>query len=269
MPVAYNIPPVLLLVLVVGIAVFLACAGQIYVHRRFGGQDFVRHNEVGGFIVAVVGSLYAVVLGFLTVIAWQHFADARELVAAEAAAATDAWHSSVGLPLQERRRLRQDMKEYARIMVSSEWPEMRLGGFDKEADVALMDAIGVAGNTLPANLRESNAQSASGDQLGVLHDDRQRRLSMNSIGVSGFEWLVLLIGAACVIAFCWLFGLANARVHLLMTSAVTIVIASTLVLLFELQYPFRSPVGIGDDAWRGVLSHIDLMESGTQPEMRM
>src|SRR5271154_2075598 len=39
-------------------AVAGACLGQWYVHRRFREADFVRHNEVGGFIVAIVGSLY-------------------------------------------------------------------------------------------------------------------------------------------------------------------------------------------------------------------
>jgi hypothetical protein len=29
------------------------------------------HNEVGGIVIAVTGTLYAVVLGFLTVVVWQ------------------------------------------------------------------------------------------------------------------------------------------------------------------------------------------------------
>ncbi|MBV8223057.1 MAG: DUF4239 domain-containing protein [Candidatus Eremiobacteraeota bacterium] len=133
----------------------------------------------------------------------------------------------------------------------------------------LMDAIGAAGNFVPTNFGQSNSQSGTMEQLAIIHDDRQRRLSTNSAGVSGFEWLVLLLGATCVICFCWLFGLANPKTHLLMTSAVTIVVVSLLVLLFELQYPFRSPVGVNDDAWRGVLQHIELMQSGMQPDMKM
>ncbi|MBV8373619.1 MAG: hypothetical protein JOY69_10185, partial [Candidatus Eremiobacteraeota bacterium] len=43
-------------------AVAVACFGQWYVHRRFAQFDFVRHNEVGGFIIAVVGAVYGVLL---------------------------------------------------------------------------------------------------------------------------------------------------------------------------------------------------------------
>lgn len=253
----------------IAVAVALACGGQLYVHRRFAHQDFVQHNEVGGFIIAVVGTLYAVVLGFLTVVVWQHFADARDLVAIESAAAADTWHTAVGLPIASRMRVRQDIVEYSNLMVDREWPDMRRGNFDLKADLVLMDAIAADGWFVPANLREGNAQSATMDQLSILHDDRQRRLNINANGVSWFEWVILLLGAVCVVCFCWLFGLRNERTHLIMTSAVTVVIVSMLVLLFELQYPFRSNIGIGSDAWSGAVSHIRLMQRGSQMQMRM
>lgn len=250
-------------------AVALACSGQWYVHRRFNHLDFVRQNEVGGFIVSIVGALYSVLLGFMTVIAWQHFSDSRQLVAQESAASTDAWHTSVGLPAEERSRVRRDMLLYANAMLQSEWPAMRSRGFDKDADVIVMDAIGAAGDFNPRNLKEANAQSATLQQLGALHDYRQRRLSGNRSGMASFEWLVLMIGATCIVGFCWLFGLENENVHLMMTSAVTIIMTTTLVLLFELQCPFQSDLRIAPDDWNGVVSHIEFMQSGAQGEMRM
>jgi hypothetical protein len=85
------------------------------VHRRFSESVFVRHNEVGGFIEAVVAALYGVLLGFMTVIAWQHFSGARDLARAESAAATDTWHTAVGMPPSERRRVRADVLHYASV----------------------------------------------------------------------------------------------------------------------------------------------------------
>jgi hypothetical protein len=46
---------------------------------------------------------------------------------------------------------------------------------------------------------ESNAQNATLQQLGVMHHARQRRIAINRRGVSWFEWMVLLVGAVCVI----------------------------------------------------------------------
>jgi len=161
------------------------------------------------------------------------------------------------------------MMSYAEIMKAREWPLMRHGGFDPDAAMIGMDASDVAGSAVPRNPGEANAQSATIQQLTVMHDARQRRIAMNDSGVSWFEWLVLLIGAACIVCFCWLFGLKNRRTHLLMTSTVVTMIASILVLLFELQYPFRSNVGIGPEAWNNAVSHLHQMQSGSMAGMRM
>ena len=250
-------------------AVTLACLGQWYVHRQFSEADFVRHNEVGGFIVALVGALYGVLLGFMTVIAWQHFAGSAQLVAQESAAAADAWHTSVGLPAGPRSRVRRDMLLYANAMVKREWPDMENRAYDKYSDLIVMDAIGAVGDFNPRLLKEANAQTATLAQLSALHDYRYRRISDNRSGILSFEWLVLLAGAVCIVGFCWLFGLENKNVHLIMTSTVTTIITATLILLFELQYPFQSALRIPPDDWTGVVSHIQFMQSGPQAEMRM
>jgi uncharacterized membrane protein YfcA len=250
-------------------AVGAACLGQWYVHQRFREADFVRHNEVGGFIVAIVGSLYGVLLGFTTAIAWQHFAECKQLVATESAAATDAWHTAVGLPGRPRVRVRMDMQLYADAMIKRDWPAMRRGGVDRDADWILMDAIGAAGNSDPRTFQAANAQSATLAQLSALHDGRQRRLSENRSGILPFEWLILMLGGACMVAFCWLFGVENKNVHLMMTSAVTIIVTATLVMLFELQYPFQSDLRIQPDDWSAVVAHIQYMMSGPLAGMRM
>lgn len=257
---AMSVRPSILLLVVVALTVSAACVGQLYVHRRFSQKALLQHNEVGGFIIAVAGTLYAVVLGFLTVVGSQHFSDARGLVADESAAATDTWHMAVGLPSARRREVRHDMLRYANVMIENEWPLMRHGAFDIQGDFIVMDAIGAAEAFKPADLGQSNAQSATLQQLGVVHDVRQRRLADNASGISRFEWLVLLVGATCMISFCWLFGVANRAIHLLMTSAVAVLISSTLILLFELQYPFRSGTSIPAEDWKGVVAHIELMQ---------
>jgi Protein of unknown function (DUF4239) len=264
-----ELPALVVFFIAVIFGVAFACGGQWYVHRRFPEEDFVRHNEVGAVIVAIAGTLYAVVLGFLTVAAWEHYTEARRFVGSESAAAADAWHMAVGLPAARRTRVRGDLLEYAELMVTREWPLMRSGGFDSRGDILVMDAIGTAGTLKPADMGESNAQSETMTQLGILHDVRQRRLAESTSDIGTFAWFVLLFGAACITCFCWLFGAKNRRVHLLMTACVAVMMTSILVLLFELQYPFRTGLRIPPDDWTAVIRHIGVMQSGTQPEMRM
>jgi hypothetical protein len=264
----YAIPAALLLSIVLIAAIALSSAGQSFVHHRFRNRGFVGHNEVGGIIITVSGAIYAVILGFLTIEAWERVQEARELTALESDADIDAWHTAVGLPADLRRHIRDDMLEYAEMMVDSEWRLMKMGHFNPDAGNIDMHALDVAGSLIPSNGAESNAQLLTLQQLTTLHDARQRRISINRSGVSWFEWLVLSIGAICIICFCWLFELRSLRTHLLMTAMVVTLIASTLALLFELQYPFRSSVGVSTEAWEGAIAHIHAMQTGSQMNMR-
>lgn len=264
-----TIPAIIFLSCAIVLAIGFACLGQLCVHRHFGKHYLVEHNEVGGVMIVLAGTLYAVVLGFFTVVAWQHYQEAREIVVMESNADIDAWHTAVGLSPTTRERVRSDMLAYANATIDLEWPAMRHGDFDPNLAVIGMDAIDATASFLPANPAQASAQTSTMQQLTIIHDARQRRIGVNRDGIAWFEWLVLLIGGACIICFCWIFGLRNERVHLMMTSTVVTITVSIMALLFELQYPFRSDVGIGPDAWQYAVDHIHQMQTGSLAEMRM
>ena len=265
----YAIPAALLLFGVLALAVAAALGVQAFIHRHFSGEDFVAQNQIGGIIITVIASLYAVLLGFMTVVTWEHFEESRTMVVSESDATIDAWHTSVGLPADVRQRVRADMVQYAHIMVDREWAQMKQGRSDPAPAMISMDALDAAGGFTPKDAGQSNAQSATVQELNILHDARQRRIASNAAGISWFEWLVLWCGALCIVGFCWLFGGTKPRVQMIMTSTVVVMIASTLVLLFELQYPFRSPIGVGPQAWTAALEHIQEMQTGRLPNMHM
>lgn len=256
----YAIPPYALLAAAIAIAPVIVCGGQWYLHGRLQLRRFFVDNDVAGFIIAVVGTLYAVLLGFMTVQVWEHYEAARLHVWAESASVADVWHNAVGLPAAQRSRLRSDMLDYARTMIADEWPAMRSGGLSIKGDLLIMDTATVAGQFTPKNLGESNAQAAIIARVNDLHDARADRLASNARAISGFQWSVLVIGAVIVLAFCYAFSVSNLGSHLLMTGLVTILIAAMFVLLFELQYPFRSPLGIDTEAWQALITHIDAMD---------
>jgi hypothetical protein len=265
----YAVPWPILLTCAIVVTAALACSVQIAIHRRFGKADFVRHNEVAGFIVAVVGTLYAVVLGFMTVVVWQQYDAVKARVALETAAVSDTWHNAVGLPPAIRRQLRVAMQGYAHEMIEVEWPRMRKGGFSARGDNLIMEATGTAGSYVPLNGAETNAQAMELRLLTELHDARLSRISSNESGLSSFNWVVLTIGAIVVVGFCFLFGMNNPRVHLVMTTAVTILITSMFVMIFELQFPFRGDLGIRSTPWGGLLDHIRYMDRMSTMNMRM
>lgn len=245
----YAIPAWLFLFLACSTATVLACAGQILVHRRFPSVDFAKHNAVGGYMLAVVGTLYAVTLAFVTVIVWQEFDASKERVSQEAGDAASIWHLTAGLPDPLGAKLRSQMADYAHAMIAIEWPEMRFGLESGRGEAILTDAISEVAKFRPSDIGASNTQAVVLGRLADLHDQRRHRYQDNASGVSPFQWTVIIVGALVLFGFCYLFGLENVRVHLLMTAALAITISSMFVLIVELDYPFRGDLSVSPEPW--------------------
>ena len=249
----YALPSWAVLLGAVALAVALACAGHVAVRRAFPKIDFPAHNEVGGIVLGVIGGLFAVMLAFIVAIVWQEFDAATQRVAVEVGAATDLWHTSRGLPPPLGPAVRRDLVGYADLMVHDEWPAMRTGARSKRAENLLTRTFEDVAQFRPAHAGAANAQSASLQYLGALHDARHHRLDDNASGVSPFEWTILLIGSLVVVGICYLVGLTSLRAQLLMTGAVAAMIAATFVLIFELDYPFRGDLSIEPSGWQEFL----------------
>lgn len=249
----YALPSWVVLLGAVAFAVALACGGQFVVRRAFPRIDFRAHNDVAGIVLGIIGGLFAVMLAFIVAIVWQEFDVATQRAAVEVGAATDLWHTSRGLPAPLGPAVRRNLISYAGAMVTDEWPAMRAGGRSKRAEDVLTRTFEDVAQFRPANAGASNAQSASLQYLGALHDARHHRLDDNNSGVSPFEWTILLIGALAVIGICYLVGSTSLRAQLLMTGAVAAMIAATFVLIFELDYPFRGDLSIEPAGWQEFL----------------
>jgi len=72
-----KVPGPALAVGFVAIAIGLGLLGLFVVRRSVALATLEQHNDVAGFILAVVGVLYAVILGFVVVIVWEQFDTAQ------------------------------------------------------------------------------------------------------------------------------------------------------------------------------------------------
>jgi hypothetical protein len=245
----YAVPGWLGLALITLLCVGLACGGHVIVHRTFRSVDFIEHNEVAGFIVAVVGVLYAVLLGFLTVVVWEHYAESDERAQSEVDAATDIWRFARLLPAPQADRIRGDIERYAVAVAGDEWPKMRRGESSAQVQALIIHLIAdIAAIPLP-DARASNLQSHLLDRVQVMADLRRHRINDNRSTVLPVIKLALIVGACTVLGFLYLFGLENFRVQLLMTAATATIIGILLALIVLLDYPFRGDVSVSPERW--------------------
>lgn len=80
-----------------------------------------------GRLLSVTGTLFAVVLAFIILAAFQTYDGARAGAATEANSLLDMFRTAALYPVGQRDRLRADFVCYARTVVNEEWPAMRHG----------------------------------------------------------------------------------------------------------------------------------------------
>ena len=88
--------------LAVFIAVFgsaaLAVGGLLVFHATVPHKLRSLHNDLAGFVLAIVGVIYAVLLAFIAVAVWQTYSDVDNLVQMEANLVDDLYRDTISLP---------------------------------------------------------------------------------------------------------------------------------------------------------------------------
>lgn len=251
-----NVPAPLLALLVTGLTVGASVAGLLAVRRSVEWSALEPHREVAGYVFAVIGVVYAVLLAFVVIAVWEEFEDAKADANREAAA--------VWLLFQNARMLGDDAGaarvaavEYAVSVVDDEWPAMTHHQREAPETDRALDALWRAFSVAGAS---GTADDVFLDQaVERLHDAselRRTRVFNSREGLPGALWAVLLLGAAVCIAFTYLFAIENLGAQILMVGALAATIGLVFFLILSLELPFTGEMRVGPGAMRRVLEEF-------------
>jgi hypothetical protein len=196
-------------------AVLAVLAQAIF--RRFVPPEKLRsQHEVAGFLVAVVGVLYAVVLGFLVVTVWTGFDTAQQTSDLEAGYVGDGLGYAQLLPDPLRKRIQQLLAAYAVDVRDREFPMLARGASDSRGRAYLVAALRALNDLPPpANVSFGEALKSQASRDGVLATLRQiadaRRLRMIQARdrLPRVMYFALIAGAFMVMIFAFLFGVES------------------------------------------------------------
>jgi Protein of unknown function (DUF4239) len=247
---------VLALVIVGGFLAVTLYAG--YAVGRFTSDEVRRqHNDLAGFILAVIGVVYAVLLGFVAIGVWERFENAEARTYDEAANLALVYRDASSFP--QARGLRAAIARYVNTVIDDEWPKMKEGGRSLAArqEVEKIDAA-VRELRVP-DARAANVQAQMLGAMGNALSDRDERMSIDAHGINEIMWLVLAVGAIVTVGFTCLFGFKQTLMQQLMVGSLSLLIGLVLFLTFSLDYPFRGDVAIRPDAFENALRTFALI----------
>ena len=243
--------------IVIMAAIMLALLGLMVVRRSVPHDRLARHTDVAGYVYAVIGVIYAVILAQVVVAAWEEYRDARAVAADEANAVLNLARLAQVWPDEHRQRVHEALEDYARNVIDIEWPAMAEGQFGPTMATDLMHRLWQAVNE--AGVRAGNRDptyAASLQQLDALDEARRSRVLLGQDGLPEPMTLTLLIGAVVTVAFAYLFAVEDGRLHALMIAALATLVTLLLLLEYQLETPFEGIAAIEPTAMELVRAEI-------------
>ena len=220
---------------------------MLLIRTRFapeGGhfRDSDRASGVFGF----AGAGFAILLGFVVLLSYGRYADAKSHAADEATAVFEQYEvAALFQPQAKRDRLWGQLVCYSRAVVEDEWPAMKHGGHSELVDTWIERREAEVPYAEIATRAEETAFSQWFDKASDRDNARRQRLLEANGGLPALLWIMLVLAAVSCVAFVLLYADPSERAlgQAVFVGSVAAVIVSSLLAVALLSSPFQGGHG--------------------------
>jgi hypothetical protein len=251
------------LLTVVAASILLAVGSIWLAKRTFPDSPGREDNPALSPFLTGVGLVFGALLGFTVVVAWEQFSSAETHVANEASTLTTMYRQTVAMPAPEQTQLRELLRKYTKAAEGPEWAQQESGGGTSvTAREAITEMYRVLGSQPPGEA-SSPANGEFFGQLSMLTSERNTRILDAKPRIPWLLWCGLLFGALVFIALMGSMQLKSRRRHVLLSSAVSVLLGLLLYIVFWLDHPFGSQLGVTAEPFEHSLQVFDAVDRGT------
>ena len=234
------------------VIICLACSLSFMaaINHYWSPESRRAHNDLIGWQLSVVGTTYAVILGFMLYTVWINFGSADLNTDAEANSIMNIYRLADGLPAEQGTQIKALARNYADVVVQKEWPEM-------SREIVPMDSREITRQmwkklteTKGSTPNEITAEDHSFYELSALSGYRRIRMVQSASTLPGVLWFVLIVGGIVTIASTCMFGASNGVLHSIQVAAFSLLIALVLVAIADINRPYQGSVHVSDYAFR-------------------
>ena len=244
----------------VGVLVLLMIVGNLppvlalwLVRRRYTVEILKDNHDVAGYTLNVIGVLYAVLVAFVLLAAWEQFRRTEEICETEGAVVRNLRRDSYMLPASAQTPIRRALLNYATAVTEQEWPNLVIHR-DHPAAVEAMHQIWDAYYAVQAtNDMEKVWLSESVGKLNDLAAQRRLRILQCRSHISWIMWVLLIMGGVITVGFMNFFGVQSFRSHMVMTVSLTSMLILILFIIYALDHPFWGDLRIAPTALHELL----------------
>ena len=208
------------------------------------------HNDLIGWQLSILGTTYAVIIGFMLYTVWTDFGTASMNADAEANAIVNIHRLAAGLPMEQQVAMRHLAEEYVDSVIHRGWPAMSRGDISTESNEISRKMWHALMSIQSPTPTQTIAEDHALYELSTLTEHRQMRQLEVTSKLPAILWCVLFVGGALTIFSACLFGQENSLLHGIQVFAFSFLIALVLVAIADIDRPFQGTVHVSDAAFR-------------------
>ena len=226
-------------------AAVAATVGLFLFARRFAPAEgfFVDGDRAAG-VFGVLATGFAVLLGFVIFLAFESYDTARAGAQAEATLTIQQFETAQLFPRPVARRLGGELICYGRAVVALEWPSLVAGrepGFNPWG-IPLFRTLQTA---QPTTSTEQAAYEKWLDQTSAREQSRLDRVRASGGAIPTPLWVLLLVAAALVFLYAFLFAdPREGRIpQAVIVGTITALLGTSLLVIRFLNHPYAAGSG--------------------------
>ena len=252
----------LALLLVIAASILLAVGTIWFVNSVVGHSAGREYNSTLSPFVTTVALGYGALLGFTVVVAWEQFSSAESNVANEASTLATMYRQTVAMPAQEQQEIRELLRNYTMAVKGPEWTNQSEndGGTSETARSAITEMYRVIGRQDPEAKSAINREFLG--QLTVLASERNTRVLDAEPRIPWLLWSGLAFGGILLVGMTAFMRLASTRAHMVLSGAVALLLGLLLFLVYRLDHPFGTEVGITPVPFEHSVEVFDAVDPG-------
>jgi hypothetical protein len=253
----------LFLALALIVAVVVGVAAVWLANRTLPKEVDAGHNGTLAPFLTCVALVYGALLGFTIVVAWEQFSSAEANVYTEASTLTTMYRQTVGMPAAEQTQMRALLRKYANAVEGPEWRDaIRAGTGTESARDALNEMYRVLGGEQSSE-KSNPATQQFLNGLTTLASERNQRILDAKPRIPGLLWAGLIFGGVVVLGIGGFMRLGSVRAHLVLLSAVALLLGLLLFVVYWLDHPFGNQLGVTSEPFEQALKVFDSIDQGT------
>lgn len=267
-----SLPVWLMALAICGGSVLATTAVQLVLHQRWSVEARRPLNEIAGFIIAVVGVVYAVLLASIAILAIERYDRAEQVSQTEAGLVSDLYRDASGLAEPLRSDVRATLMDYLTTVIDVEWPIMEANdvgpaGWQGHGWSDLTRLLDGFARYEPQTSGQTVFMQEMLGRINDLNDARRLRMFAAGNALDGVIWWVVIAGGIGTVAMALLFGVSSPG-HIVISNLLAFSISLVIVLIVSMDRPFTGQPSVTPEPFRYVKEKLQTLhlESGFPPD---